>query len=107
MDINSSVIPRRGNVYHCWVFEVGPGKVYDVKANHFPKNRAVFENIEIRTSAPCNVLFHSVNNDAIPIWSDENFFAVKNFKFKKVYIDNDGPKNITVRIIIYTKNELS
>ena len=106
MDMNRSAMPRKGNVYHCWVFNVAPGQIYDLRANHYPKSQAMFENINIRTTGPCNVIFHSVNNDPIPIWPDEEFLAVSNFKFRKVFIDNDSSNDITVRITIYTKNEL-
>lgn len=99
---------RRGNVYHCWTFTVSPGDFYDVKANHYPKSQAIFENVNIYVSSPCNVIFHdSTGYDSIPIFEGENMLAVSNFLFRKIYIDNDSSVPVTVRILIFSKNEIA
>lgn len=97
---------RKGNVYHCWVFDVMPHSTYDVKANHYPKSQAMFENASIYVSGPCYVQFHDLNQDRIPIYEDEESLTVSNFRFRKIFITNETDNIITVRIVIYSKNEL-
>lgn len=107
MDMNRSAMPRRGNVYHCWTFVVAPGQIYDVRANKYPKSQTMFENINIDVSGPCDIYFHSLDNDPIPFMPDEYVLAVSNFKFRKVFVENDSSTPVNVRIMIFTKNELS
>ncbi len=98
-----------GHVYHSYEFEVHPDALYDARTNLYPDSQAMWENMNIKTSdSPIYIQFHDPDvYDQIPLNYDEIGLALSNFNFRKVYIKNETGDDITVRLVLTSKNEYS